>query len=536
MDSHLKFKLALAIAVLITVLIVLTSHPISASGNALATGYTGKAFESAANGSIGSPIQGVVLTFVEEDGTNTFNTVTNSQGSYRIALAPGRYWVRATHKDYEDYTSIPGFFVVTGSGFQTGNIFLRQPKVTTILLVRHADRTGDDDLTPAGQQRAQQLAEVTRKAGVTAIYTTDFQRTRKTAQPLADLLKLQPVVYNSYPSLMNQVLADHAGDVVLIVGHGPSVSVIAKTFGAAIPITDFEDFDNLLVVTRKVNASIANAVNLQYGLPSSGNKAASNYSMPTVILVRNSEGGQSGSKRAEQLIETLQKAYINNATTLFASQQTGSQQILQSLANRLNLVINPYDPNNLEEFVNQIKTNRKGNLVVAAVDTTTIKHLISLFKATPYPVVIPAEYDDLLVLTLESPDQAKVIDLQYGDPSPFPQLVFRGIEAYTANGKQWVRYKLAVANSDSFPADLFALAPDLPPCGLNTNASRTWVDIYNSTTDQRLYGFCALSSPRDLGSLWFAVAQGTMPPQQVYVVLTDRKANMTYRSNSLMLR
>lgn len=92
MDSHLKLKLALMIAVLITVLIVLTSYPISAGGNALATGYTGRAFERSADDSIGSTIQGVELTFVKEDGSSTFNTVTyqtlnHSGGIYGCYIA-----------------------------------------------------------------------------------------------------------------------------------------------------------------------------------------------------------------------------------------------------------------------------------------------------------------------------------------------------------------------------------------------------------------------------------------------------------------
>lgn len=539
-----SFLLVLAV-VIAAGLLVITNCPLPVRGDSLSTGYAGQAFERNPGGGIGPPIQGVALTFVKEDGSHTFESITDSQGRYHLPLAPGRYWVRAAHQAYEDYVSIPGFFVVPADqGFQIGNVFLRQPKVTTLLVVRHADRTAEDDLTTAGQQRAQQLAEVARKAGVTAIYTTDFQRTRKTAQPLADLLKLQPVVYDSLTALVNQVLADHAGDVVLVVGHGPSVPAIAKTFGAVIPTTPFDDFDNLLVVTRKLRAATATAVNLQYGasVEPDNPSTASAYATTTVLLVRNSEGGQSGSRRAENLKEVVRKAHVTNspvgATTLYASQQTGSQQILQPLASYLNLAITPYSyrPNDLEAFVNRIKTNHSGKLIVVAADTGTTKQLLSLLKATPYPVVIPTEYDDLLVLTFEPPDQVKVIDLQYGDPSPFPQLVSRGTELYTANGKQWVRYKLAIANSDNFPPDLFTSAPDLPPCGLNTNASRTWVDIYNSATNQRIYGFCAFTSPRDLGSLWFAVEQGTTAPQQVHIVLTDRRANTTYRSNSVTLR
>ncbi|MEJ1930315.1 hypothetical protein WDZ92_08510 [Nostoc sp. NIES-2111] len=119
---------------------------------------------------------------------------------------------------------------------------------------------------------------------------------------------------------------------------------------------------------------------------------------------------------------------------------------------------------------------------------------------------------------------------------PKPELVFKGQEAYTNAGKNFQRYNLAVANSAAFPSQLFESSPDLPPCGLNKNSSRTWVDIYNAQNSQRVYGFCAFSSPQNLNSLWFAVEQGQTPPSSVYIVLTDRRTKKTYRSNSVSLQ
>ena len=113
---------------------------------------------------------------------------------------------------------------------------------------------------------------------------------------------------------------------------------------------------------------------------------------------------------------------------------------------------------------------------------------------------------------------------------PNPILVLRGQELYTATGKQWIRYNYFVENFDAFPNELFAAAPSLPPCGANTKASRTWVDFYDST-GKRLNGFCALGKPNDLNSIWFALEQGVIPPSYVYIVLHDRQANTTYKSN-----
>ncbi|MEM7578389.1 MAG: hypothetical protein AAF316_00810 [Cyanobacteria bacterium P01_A01_bin.80] len=118
---------------------------------------------------------------------------------------------------------------------------------------------------------------------------------------------------------------------------------------------------------------------------------------------------------------------------------------------------------------------------------------------------------------------------------PSPRLRFVGKETYTVRGKQFYRYNLAVKNWKAYPAKLFKSAPELPPCGLNNNSSRTWVDIYNAQTNQRLYGFCALSSPKNLTSLWFAVEKGKTPPKAVYIVLKDRKTGKKYRSNRVIL-
>ena len=113
---------------------------------------------------------------------------------------------------------------------------------------------------------------------------------------------------------------------------------------------------------------------------------------------------------------------------------------------------------------------------------------------------------------------------------PNPVLYLTGTEAYHANGKDFIRYKYDVLNKDSYPADLFAAAPALPPCGANTKASRTWVDIFDSR-GKRLYGFCAFGRPSDLGLIWFALEVGVVPPSYVYIEMNDRQTNTKYKSN-----
>ena len=113
---------------------------------------------------------------------------------------------------------------------------------------------------------------------------------------------------------------------------------------------------------------------------------------------------------------------------------------------------------------------------------------------------------------------------------PNPVLYLTGTEIYQASGKQFIRYRYDVLNKTDYPADFFAAAPALPPCGKNTKASRTWVDFFDQS-GKRLYGFCALSKSADLASIWFALEDGVVPPSYVYIELIDRQTNIKYKSN-----
>src|ERR1041384_6000554 len=93
---------------------------------------------------------------------------------------------------------------------------------------------------------------------------------------------------------------------------------------------------------------------------------------------------------------------------------------------------------------------------------------------------------------------------------PNPILYITSTESYTANGKNFVRYRYDVLNKTNYPAAMFAASPELPPCGRNTKASRTWVDFFDMS-GKLLYGFCALGKPDDLEQIWFALEENVIP-------------------------
>jgi hypothetical protein len=148
--------------------------------------------------------------------------------------------------------------------------------------------------------------------------------------------------------------------------------------------------------------------------------------------------------------------------------------------------------------------------------------------ATPPPVSPPPPRP------VASPSDTHIAVIQNtpasGGPPPKPILYLLGSEPFSSGGKNYTRLLYDVLNKADYPADMFAAAPALPPCGLNHNASRTWVDFFDAG-GHRIYGFCALSKPEDLGKIWIAYEDGTVPPSYVYIELNDRQTNTKYKSN-----
>ena len=127
---------------------------------------------------------------------------------------------------------------------------------SAIILVRHAERldeSTDSPLSTAGEQRAQLLARMLDSAGVSAIYTTHFQRTFKTAEPLAKRLGLT-ITQDDPPAaeLLRRIRASHPTGTVLIVGHSNTVPELLTALGYKNPVQiAANEYDNLFIVSPR---------------------------------------------------------------------------------------------------------------------------------------------------------------------------------------------------------------------------------------------------------------------------------------------
>src|SRR4029077_20931889 len=127
--------------------------------------------------------------------------------------------------------------------------------VTTVILIRHGERNTptpanpDPHLNAAGKARAKSLIHVFGQSGIKAIYRSHFARAKETAQPLATHLGLSVIEIDEALQTKNNILSNHAGQTVLVIGHSDTVPDIISRLGAGSlsPIDDGE-FDNLFVV------------------------------------------------------------------------------------------------------------------------------------------------------------------------------------------------------------------------------------------------------------------------------------------------
>jgi broad specificity phosphatase PhoE len=147
---------------------------------------------------------------------------------------------------------------------------------TVVIVVRHAERApgaGDPPLSDAGNQRAIALAEIGKLSGVSAIITTQLQRTRQTAAPLADALKITPVVVPTQADIgkhaaeVAAAVRQQAGKTILVVGHSNTVpAIVAALGGPKLPDLCEPEYDNLITLILDPGGSVR-IVRARFGVP-----------------------------------------------------------------------------------------------------------------------------------------------------------------------------------------------------------------------------------------------------------------------------
>ena len=131
----------------------------------------------------------------------------------------------------------------------------------TIYIVRHAEKQleGDDPgLAYVGGVRAKKLAQILEDQEIKHVFSTDYKRTRLTAEPtaLAAGVEIQTYDPKNNDALVAQLRSLDGN--VLVVGHSNTVSQLANYFvGDQEKFADLTDleYDFIYVVTLESNSS-----------------------------------------------------------------------------------------------------------------------------------------------------------------------------------------------------------------------------------------------------------------------------------------
>jgi 2,3-bisphosphoglycerate-dependent phosphoglycerate mutase len=149
--------------------------------------------------------------------------------------------------------------------FKTASIFLLSffliscGTATSFYVVRHAEKeaptpnmTTDVPLSAAGAQRAEALRELLKSKKIERIYSTGYQRTKNTAQPLSSVIGIPITVYNPTDTGFVRSIKNLKGNT-LIVGHSNTVDDIVNGLLGSKELSDLPDsqYGDVWILKRK---------------------------------------------------------------------------------------------------------------------------------------------------------------------------------------------------------------------------------------------------------------------------------------------
>jgi 2,3-bisphosphoglycerate-dependent phosphoglycerate mutase len=109
-----------------------------------------------------------------------------------------------------------------------------QQAITTFIVVRHAEKsmtesTSDPSLAPEGSERANKLAVLLKEVNVSAIYSTNYKRTKSTVTPIAEAKSISIQDYKSLKEAeLDEIIKKYPGGTIVIAGHSNTVPGIVN--------------------------------------------------------------------------------------------------------------------------------------------------------------------------------------------------------------------------------------------------------------------------------------------------------------------
>ncbi|OUR95076.1 phosphoglycerate mutase [Flavobacteriales bacterium 34_180_T64] len=121
---------------------------------------------------------------------------------------------------------------------------------TTYYFIRHAEKDRSDAtnkdprLTDEGKVRAMHWSTILGQVNFDAIYSTDYNRTKETAMPVATKNKLILTIYNPREIDAKGFISDTEGKTVLVVGHSNTTPMFVNAIIGTKKYKNIDDSNN----------------------------------------------------------------------------------------------------------------------------------------------------------------------------------------------------------------------------------------------------------------------------------------------------
>ena len=124
-----------------------------------------------------------------------------------------------------------------GRPYPSMTYFTTKKKATTVAIVRHAekkDNSTNAPLTKTGECRAESLARILKNSGISAVFSTNLERTRETVNNYADSQSPRIAIqyYNNTGAVASLIKSRYAGKSVLVAAHSGTVEQLVQDLGA----------------------------------------------------------------------------------------------------------------------------------------------------------------------------------------------------------------------------------------------------------------------------------------------------------------
>ncbi len=141
-------------------------------------------------------------------------------------------------------------------------------KSTTYYFIRHAEKNRSDannknpNLIQKGLLRAAKWSLVLEHVNFDAVYSTDYNRTKLTAQPIAERNGLDITIYDPKNLYSEDFINNTKGEIVLIVGHSNSTPTFVNTVIGKEKYEHIDDSNNanLYIVTISASGEISDTL------------------------------------------------------------------------------------------------------------------------------------------------------------------------------------------------------------------------------------------------------------------------------------